>query len=71
MTKYHLIIVFKSFDKPLHLYFPSRTDSLSSHYHMSEVFGSDIIRAELRTGYYRDHGDSHFTLIKEEREVLK
>jgi len=57
MTKYHLIIVFKSFDKPLHLYPSSRHDSLSSYDQMKGVFGADIIRAELRTGYYRDHGN--------------
>ena len=40
MTKYHLIIVFKSFDKPLHLYPSSRHDSLSSYDQMKGVFGA-------------------------------
>lgn len=70
MTRYHLIIVFKRFDKPLHLYFSNRTDSLSSHDQMKQVFGDDIIKAELVTSHYRDHRDD-ITLIREEREILK
>ena len=66
MTRYHLIIVFKSFDKPLHLYYKV----LSSHDQMKKVFGDDIIRAELVTSHYRDHRDD-ITLIRQEREILK
>lgn len=67
MVKYHLIIVFKSFDKPLHLYYDSRSSVLSAHDQIKQVFGADILKAELGISYYRDHGDSHPTLICEER----
>lgn len=70
MTRYRLIIVFKSFERPLHMCYDSRSSALSAHDQMKQVFGSDIIRAELRTGYYRDNGDD-ITLIREEREILK